>query len=208
MIDLADRIIKYLLAKKYKVFTGQRQYNIIYVEGMNADGSINSDLPNHFNDRRMVIQVLDGKPTIIGNWEGTTEPGNHYTVNPMNPGGAARITFGQYTAWRVGMHGKSSPHEALVQVAPVLVHRDFNKDFKRTGDRLTTGLFGINQHSGYDLPTSNIANASAGCLVGRTRAGHKEFMQLVKADVNYQASRAHIFTTTVIAGDDLIASKL
>lgn len=204
MADLADRIIKYMLAKSYKIATGPQQYNIVYVEGINADGTLNPDLPNWFNDRRIIIQVLDGKPAIIGNWEATTEPGGRYTYQPMNPLGAARIAFGQYTAWAVGMHGKGSRHEALVQVAPIKVHRDFNKDFKRTGDRVNVGLFAVNHHWGYDLPINNVANASAGCLVGRTTAGHQEFMQLVKRDIRYEANRNHVFTTTIIAGDDLV----
>jgi len=203
MNKLAHQIIQYMTAKSYQVFTGPRQYNIVYVEGMNVDGSLNSDAPNVFNDRRFVIQVLNAKATIIGNWEETTEPGNHYTRQPMNPRGAARIAFGQYTAWQVGRHG-SDRHEALVQVLNCKVHRDLNRDMQRTGDRTDTGLFGINQHWGYDLPVNNIANASAGCLVGRTREGHREFMQLVKADSRYQRDRRFIFTTTVIAGDDLL----
>lgn len=85
MADLVDRIIKYMLALNYKVFTGQRQYNIVYVEGMNIDGSLNADPPNCFNDRRLIIQVLDGKPKVIGNWEATTEPGSYYTDRPMSP---------------------------------------------------------------------------------------------------------------------------
>lgn len=204
MSNLADQIIKYMFKKSLAVSTGSRAYNIVYIEGMSIDGTLNSDLPNLFNDRRLVIQVLDGKPTIIGNWEATTEPGGHYTYRPMNPHGAARIAFGQYAAWCVGMHGSGDRHEALVQVAPVKVHRDFNKDFKRTGDRIDVGLFGINQHWGYDLPINNIANSSAGCLVGRTRAGHRSFMQLIKGDRRYQSNRNYIFTTTIIAGDDLL----
>jgi hypothetical protein len=53
------------------------------------------------------------------------------------------------------------------------------------------------------MPTNIIANASAGCLLGRTREGHREFMQLIKGDSRYQRDRSFIFTTTVIAGDDL-----
>lgn len=203
MADLAGRIIKYMLAMGYKVSTGPRQYNIIYIEGMNVDGSLNPDAPNCFNDRRLVIQILDGQASIIGSWEATTEPGNYYTQYPMNVMGAARIAFGQYAAWVVGMHGQRDRHEALVQVAPVKVHRDFNKDGIRSGDRITEGLYGINQHWGYDLPFTNIATASAGCLVGRTRAGHKEFMKLLKNDVRYERDRRFVFATTIIAGDDL-----
>jgi hypothetical protein len=113
--DLASRIVKYMQLKKYEIFQGIRQYNIVYVEGMNGDATLNNDPPNNFNDRRMVIQIVDGVPAIVGNWQGTTEPGYRYTQRPMNPGGAARIKFGQYKAWQVGIHGTTDRHEALIQ---------------------------------------------------------------------------------------------
>jgi hypothetical protein len=102
--DSAGRIIKYMMLKKYNISARADEYNIVYVEGMNADGTENTDLPNQFNDRRMVIQIVDGIPKILGNWEATTEPGNFYTTSPVNPKGAARIKFDQYKAWRVGHH--------------------------------------------------------------------------------------------------------
>lgn len=172
---------------------------------MNADGSINDDRPNYFNDRRTVLQVVDGVPAIVGNWEATTEPGSKYTYNPMNPGGAARIKFGQYKAWQVGIHGTSDRHEALVQTGgEITVHRDFNKDFQRVGDKLDTGYFAVNQHWGYDLPYNNVYFASAGCLVGRTRQGHREFMSLIKQDRRFELNKRYIFYSTVIYGPDLI----
>ncbi|HBB32641.1 MAG TPA: peptidoglycan-binding protein [Cyanobacteria bacterium UBA8803] len=206
--DLASIIIKYMQSKGYQIFQGVGHYNIVYVEGMNADGSLNSDPPNCFNDRRFVIQILDGVPSIVGNWEATTEPGSRYTYNPMNPGGAARIKFGQYKAWQIGMHGNADRHEALVQTGgAITVHRDFNKDFKRGGDKLDTGYFAVNQHWGYDLPQNNVSVASAGCLVGRTREGHRQFMRLIKKDRRYQANKSYVFYTTVIAGDDLMKTQ-
>lgn len=189
--------------KRYQVFCGANQYNIVYLEGADADGRPNADLPNCFNDRRLVIEISNEVAVTRGNWEATTEPGNYYTCHPMNPGGAARIAFGQYNAWQVGLHGRSQPHEALVQVSPISVHRDLNKDFKRTGDRIDKGNFGINQHWGYNLPLNNVANASAGCLVGRSSGGHMDFMALIKKDIRFQSDRRFVFTTTVIAGDDL-----
>lgn len=205
--DLASLLVKYMQSKGYQIFQGIRQYNIVYVEGMNADGTLNSDAPNYFNDRRLVIQILDGVPAIIGNWEATTEPGHHYTQRPMNPAGAARIKFGQYKAWRVGLHG-SDRHEALVQIGgAVTVHRDFNKDYQRTGDKLDTGYFGINQHWGYDLPYNNVSFASAGCLVGRTRDGHRQFMRLIKQDRRYEMNNDYVFYATVIPGTELIKTQ-
>jgi len=203
--DLASRIIKYMLSKKYKVFVGNDVYNIVYLEGANEDGTPNADTPNHFNDRRMVIQIgANGVPKIIGNWQGTTEPGRPYTVNPMNSKGAARVAFGQYCAWQVGSHGRSRPHEALVQTGgPVTVYRDFNKDFRREGDKLDTGYFGINQHHGYDLPANNVSTASAGCLVGRKIAEHREFMRIIKQDRRYQANSRYVFYSTLIDAREL-----
>ncbi|MBD2388653.1 peptidoglycan-binding domain-containing protein [Cylindrospermum sp. FACHB-282] len=204
--DIASKIIKYMQApeQKYQVFTGAKEYNIVYIEGMNGDWTLNNDTANQFNDRRIVIEVVDGVPKIIDHWQATTEPGRHYTVNPMNSLGAARIKFGQYKSWAVGFHGNAERHEALIQVAPLTVHRDLNRDFKRTGDKLDTGLFLINQHWGYDAPTNDIKNASAGCLVGRMRQGHREFMAIIKQDRRYVANKDYVFYTTVIPGDDLL----
>ncbi|MBD2679094.1 MULTISPECIES: peptidoglycan-binding protein [Nostoc] len=202
--DVASKIIKYMQAKNYQVSTNAKEYNIVYLEGVNEDWTLNSDTPNQFNDRRIVIEVVDGVPKIVNHWQATTEPGSRYTYNPMNPGGAARIKFGQYKAWSVGIHGNSEPHEALIQVAPITVHRDFNKDFQRTGDKLDTGLFLVNQHYGYDAPVNDIKNASAGCLVGRRREGHREFMSIIKQDRRYVANKNYVFYTTIIPGDDLL----
>jgi hypothetical protein len=202
--DLASRIVKYMQSKNYVVFTEPKEYNIVYVEGMNEDGSLNNDAPNEFNDRRIVIEVVDGVPKIVNHWQATTEPGSRYTFQPMNPQGAARIQFGQYKAWRVGIHGIAEPHEALVQVDNITVCRDFNKDFKRTGDKLDTGLFAVNQHCGFDFPQNNIRAASAGCLVGRRREGHREFMAIIKGDRRYKTNPNYVFYTTVIPGDELL----
>ncbi|WP_341525125.1 peptidoglycan-binding domain-containing protein [Nostoc sp. UHCC 0302] len=202
--DIASKIVKYMQAKNYQIFTSPREYNIVYLEGVNENWSLNSDTPNQFNDRRIVIEVVEGVPKIVNHWQATTEPGKYYTYNPMNPGGAARIKFGQYKSWAVGYHGNAERHEALVQVAPITVHRDFNKDFQRTGDKLDTGLFQVNQHWGYDAPANDIKNASAGCLVGRRREGHREFMAIIKQDRRYLANNDYVFYTTVIPGDDLL----
>lgn len=181
--------------------------NILYVEGMDTDGTPNDDAPNVFNDVRVVLRITrSGNPQIEGVWEATTEPGAFYTrVKKLDPRGAARIALGQYKAWTVGTHmaGRPSGHEALVQVANITVHRDMNEDFQRDEDLTFTGVFGINQHCGYDLPKGDIGRASAGCLVGRTRSGHREFMNLAKSDARYSANHGYRFMTGVLAGSEL-----
>lgn len=76
--------------------------------------------------------------------------------------------------------GKPQAHKALVQAEPLSVYRDLNKDFKRPGDLLDTGLFAINQHWGYDAPRGDLGRTGAGCLVGRSKNGHRQFMTLIK----------------------------
>lgn len=196
--DFASRIIKYMRSKQYYVAVLEKHYNIVYLEGANGDGTPNTDEFNKWNDRRMVIEIQNGVPRIVGNWVATTEPGDFYTYFPMNRKGAARIAFGQYFAWRVGLH--NGEHEALVQEKPVKVHRDLNQDGFRTGDAIDEGLFGINQHWGYDLPV--VGKASAGCLVGQSRNSHRDFMRLIKQDKRYQLNSGYLFCTTIIPGDD------
>jgi hypothetical protein len=204
--DLASRLVKYMQKKGYKFSTQNGAKNIVYVEGMNANGALNDNKPNVFNDRRMVIEFENGRPKIIHNAEATTEPSTQYTMKPMNSKGTARIEFGQYTSWKIGTHGSGGKqgHEALVQIAPLTVARDTNKDFKREGDKRDTGLFGINQHWGYDMSRNNIASASAGCLVGRTREEHRQFMSVLKKDPRYQSNKNFLFTSTVIDGKDIM----
>lgn len=194
-----EKIDKYIQDNNYEWETRKKHFNIVYVEGMDLLGRFNLDEPNQFNDVRM---LYEGNK-FIDCWEATTEPGRYYTNNPMNPKGAARIAFGQFKAWRVGTHGNSEPHEALVQVGLVKVYRDANKDMTRTGDKTEEGYFGINQHWGYDLPPSNIGLAGAGCLVGRTRKGHREFMRIIKQDKRYLDNNRFVFSTIIIPGDKL-----
>lgn len=205
---MASRIVKYMQEEDYKVAVRPNEFNIVYLEGSDQNGKPNADLPNAFNDRRLLIAFENGQPKIVGNWEATTEPGSHYTYRPISQyarrNGAARIKFGQYKAWRIGIHGTAEPHEALVQVDNISVHRDLNKDAMRTGDRIDTNYnFAINQHWGYDFPKNNIMTASAGCLVGRTRKGHRDFMATLKKDQRYRLNSKYLFETTIIAGDDL-----
>ena len=50
---------------------------------------------------------------------------------------------------------------------------------------------------------SDVRNASAGCLVGRTKAGHREFMAVVKEDARFQVSRGYRFMTAVLPAADV-----
>ena len=201
--DLAHLVVAAMERKGYQVDRGPGELNIVYVEGMNPDGTPNADEANKWNDLRLLIRFEGGVPKIVGEWAATTEPGRYWTENPMSPLGAARIEFGQYKSWQVGMHRNN--HEALVQTGgEVTVCRDLNKDGQRTGDKRQTGEFGINQHWGYDLP--EVEKASAGCLVGQSKDGHRQFMALVKSDPRYQANRKHVFAAAILPESEVLTS--
>jgi hypothetical protein len=203
--DLAGRIVRAMFVRGDFIARHPDCLNIVYVEGMDVDGTPNANAPNAFNDLRCLIRIVDGVPVMAGAWEGTTEPSRRWTREPMNAKGAARIAFGQHKAWGIGLH---HDHEALVQVADVTVFRDANKDYRRDGDAPDKGLFGINQHCGYDLPRNDLGNSSAGCLVGRTWAGHRAFMRLVKTDARHLAGNgSYRFLTTVLPASAIADSE-
>src|SRR2546427_4511674 len=93
----AGRIVRAMQAAGHWIACHPDCVNIVYVEGMDPDGTPNEDAPNEFNDLRMVLRVnRAGNPEIVELWEATTEPGQYYTIHHLDPLGAARIAFGQY----------------------------------------------------------------------------------------------------------------
>lgn len=198
---LAVKLVMAMQRRGYWIAKHPKCVNIVYVEGMDPTGVPNDNLPNEFNDARFVLSIgEDGKPEIAAGYEATTEPGRYWTEHHIISDGAMRIAFGQYKAWCVGLHypGSADSHEALVQVECVSVFRDKNRDYRREGDKLDTGLFALNQHSGHDLPKCDVGTEGSGCLVGRLKAGHHDFMARIKTDPRYQANRGYRFMTTVL----------
>jgi len=202
---LAKRILRYMHSKGYWIARAPDMYNIVYVEGVDPDGRPNPDRFNEWNDRRIVIRIAPGgQPEMIVNDQATTEPGRFYTMNPLNPMGAARIAFGQYKAWVDGFHRGNQP--SLVQAGRLRLHRDRNKDGKRSaGDPIDIGAaFHINQHStGRDITPAFVDKFSAGCLVGRRYRWHLSFMQIVRQDFRYVMNKSYVFMSTVLNGEEL-----
>ena len=198
--DLAGRIVSAVQGAGHFIARHKNCLNIVYVEGLNTDGTPNGSRPNYFDSVRCLIRIGDGGvPKIVGIWEATTEPSRYWTENPMSPGGAARIAFGQYKSWVLGdYHGDN----ALVQAADITIYRDPQKLYKRYGPP-STGEFGIHQHHGYNYPKNDEGRSSAGCLVGRLNDGHEEFMALVKTDARYKANPNYKFLTSVLPAQAL-----
>lgn len=206
-LNFAERIIAYMKAKGYQIDRNPGEVNIVYLEGSNEDGTPNRDRMDEWNDRRIVIQFVEGQPVIVHNAVATSEPGWKGTTSQAakKRGGVARIQFGQFDVWQMGYHkyAQIGPrHPALVQRRPLKVHRDANQDGKRTGDVLDL-VTGLNQHGVNSVKEpGNVGSHSEGCLVGLSWPTHLQFIQLCRADPRYQADNQYYFRTTIIAGDD------
>jgi hypothetical protein len=192
MLD-ANKIIQAMQSHNYHVDIGDDVMNIVYIEGMELSGTPNGNRPNCWDDLRTLIRVHPNmQAEVLGAWEATTEPGEYYTQNPMNPGGAFHIDLGQQTAWSLGQYHE---REALRQCRPLHGTRDNTRHYARDGAKVF-GDFGVHHHAGYDYAKTNIGKSSAGCQVGRTVAGHLEFMRLLHTDS--RMAPQFVWTSTVL----------
>lgn len=179
-------------------------FNIVYLEGVNKDFTLNDNEPDRWNDLRLLIHYQGGKWAIHDAWPATTSPGEYYTKRPMNRLGAARIVPGQYKAWRMGRH--NGVHPALQQVGPIFVTRDFNKNFVSSDDKIYIANATINQHSTRPnmAPPDKVGKWSAGCLVGQNYSDHLRFLALLRNDPRYDMNAGYKFITTIISGKDIL----
>lgn len=146
-----------------RVFTsGDWNLNLIGIRNPNG-------VADRFDDEIHLIYKAGGR--WIDRWfAGTTDPGVYYLNHPINPAGTAAIVADrQYPGlWKLGKHRGTQP--ALVQAAPVAVHRDDNTDSKVDYDpaNIQTGLFGINLHrssNASEFGSVKVGRYSAGCVV-------------------------------------------
>lgn len=175
--------------------------NTVYLEGVSLDGTVNADRPDEWNDLCVWFKVAPhGLVSEMGRAVCTTEPGRHYTVNPLHPEGCARLAFGQYKAWAAGMHQRRQP--ALVQAAPLKVHRDTDRSMTRSKKdtvRVVSGA-GINQHTtGPGLAPSLVGPYSAGCLVKRDFREHMDWLEACSEDYRAKAG-GYLHVATVLDG--------
>jgi len=157
------------------LYTKPYQLNIV---GLRSK-SVNS---NAFDDE---IHVFYTKPD--GKWNyhifpATTDPGTFWLNNPMYPQGTAILAQGQnLDAYSIGRH--RGLYEALVQVKPVTVIRDYDRDAFLDFNNGTkqTGNFGINIHRAESSGSTKFINKySAGCQVFKDVDDFYAFIQLCK----------------------------
>lgn len=174
----------------FVLHTKPYQLNIVGLRGK----SINS---NSFDDE---IHVFYTKPDGTWNYHiypGTTDPGTYWLNNPSYEAGAAILAQGQYVnAYAIGLH--KGLYEALVQVRPVTVIRDYDRnavlDFNNGTKQ--TGYFGINIHRAESSGTTKFINKySAGCQVFQNAEDFAEFLSLARQHEKLYGNR---FTYTLV----------
>jgi len=111
----------------------------------------------------------------------TTDPGGPLLERPVNPAGAAIVKAGQYRG--VFKVGTFKGYRALLQIRPITVHRDDNRD--DTLDLVPdtqTGHFGIFVHRAQSgTITVKVGSWSAGCQVLQSSMDCDELCDIVEA---------------------------
>jgi len=188
--------IKGVFAQKgYKFFEGKYNLNIVGIRGyLREAGSFDDLLLN-------IYQNADGD-WVLDSFRITTDAGTYWLKNPMNEKGTALLVPNQYRGcYAIGKH--KGQYEALVQVKPVSVYRDDNRDYIMDYDASTieTGMFGINIHRSH--PTMSSANnnkCSAGCQVFQDPIDYLNFMAIVHKSSQLYGNK---FTYTLLDQSDI-----
>ena len=184
--DRLDLIKSAMRAKGYTVYDDGR-LNIVGIR-------LDHEISNKFDDTLAVFSITDG-------WfmSCTTDPGSYYAQNPMNKSGTAILAPGQYVdCYGIGLH--QGKYEALVQIKPVTVFRDANRDSGIDYEYPETGMYGINIHRANAVVRSRqVDKWSAGCTVVADPDDFSFLMNLARAHRDTYGNR---FTYTLMEEKD------
>lgn len=196
-----ERVIKAMLAKGFWIARHPSCYNIVTVEGHDADGTPNRDERNVYNDVKLVFVVTeDGTPVVDGRFVCTTTPSIYWTVNPMNPAGAFNIAPGQQKCWALGNY---KGVQALRQVEPIKGYRDRDRRGIRDLRYPVEGLFGVHHHHGASNK-EDMGRSSAGCQVICGTSKHEDFIEIALDDARFEANNGYRFMATVLEQKDVV----
>jgi hypothetical protein len=187
-------VISSLQVKHAVVRKGYIWHPVVNIVGIrNLDSG--STVTNIFDDAITLSYYINNELQFEV-WPATTDPGKKGVQEYGNPKGVARLVEGQYiNSHALGLH--KGKYEALVQVAPVKVWRDSNKDLIYDEKIIDQGLFGINIHRA-GIDSTYVENWSEGCQVFKRQEDFNQFLTIVKS-LNIPK-----FTYTLINNKDLI----
>lgn len=173
----------------YKVFDGAKGPLNLNIVGWRRKPYIT----NKFND---ILSVYWNNGPVFNerHWPITTFPGAPWLLNPASETGTAILVPGQYRAsYQLGTFKK---YPALLQIKPVKVYRDLNRDsaFDMIVDSIEEGVFGVHIHkAGYW--SKLVGLSSAGCQVFQKTDDFNEFIELCTRAVSYWGN---IFSYTLL----------
>jgi len=162
----------------------QINYNCFLFGVRNQNRNQSSDA---FDDLIGVIYPFERKLNMEL-FEATTDPSVTELVKPTfteaQRNGTAIIAEGQYRGvYQIGHHGVGSwRHRALVQVRPIKIYRDSNRDqtLDLEPERTTEGLYGVNLHMAHPRAViQRIQGYSAGCQVIQDPADYQRLMYIL-----------------------------
>ena len=187
---MLSRIKAILNSQSYEVYVKPYQLNVVGLRSKNTNA-------NSFDDEIHVFYRTEKGDWNYHSYKATTDPGTFWLNNPSYTQGTAILAQGQYKdAYAIGLHrGK---YEALRQVKPVTVIRDYNRDSLLDFNNGTqqTGVFGINIHRAEsDGTTKYIDKYSAGCQVFQNAGDFNQFMDLCE---RHKSLYGNTFTYTLI----------
>lgn len=172
---MLSRVKEILKEFGFTLYTKPYQLNIVGLRSKNVDS-------NSFDDEIHVFYTKRDGKWNYHIFPATTDPGTFWLNNPSYPQGTAILAQGQnVNAYAIGLHrGK---YEALVQVKPVTVIRDYDRDaiLDFNNGKTEKGNFGINIHRAESSGSTNfIDKYSAGCQVFKDANDFYAFIQLCK----------------------------
>lgn len=179
----------------------RKSYEPLWLDGrVNLVGIRDSRVAtNRFDDT--FVAIVGDK---LYHYACTTDPGTYHLMNGLAKG-TAILKPGQYVnAYDLGKH--QGKYEALVQVAPVTVYRDANKDMVLDYEHPETGMFGINIHrANASLTSKQVDKWSAGCTVIASPNDFDELLLLAK--VHKQGGYGR-FTYTLLEDADFLGGTV
>jgi hypothetical protein len=197
MQNTLQDVIKSAQNLGYAIDKRPNKLNLIGVRNSNATSQ------ESFDDQ-IAYFTYDTNGNLVGKVvPATTDPSTYFLRSPINKKGAAILKSGQYKdAYALGLH--RNKYEALVQVKPVTVIRDADRNALINYFAPTqTGLYGINIHKSTKGKNNEdiIGIDSAGCQVFRNIPDFMDMMRMAQVS---RGKYGNSFTYTLIDGRDTI----
>ena len=189
------RIVSALEFRKYKVFRGEYDLNIVGVRSRDLQA-------NTFNDWITMFHLRASGIWAFYAFQATTDPGTYWRQNPENTSGTGILATGQHRGlWRLGQH--RGVYQAFTQAAPVKVWRDNDRNaVLDVGRQSETGMFGINMHRAKEEGASaNVDKWSAACQVFADSDDFAFALTLARRQI--AAQKGDTFTYTLLDENDV-----